>query len=85
MKQVLTISCKLNVSIEQSKKLDETMQVFAQACNHINKKTPEKLMNQIAMQSLIYQDIRALFELSANLTIQALRRVCANRKFEIEL
>jgi IS605 OrfB family transposase len=80
MKQVLTISCKLNVSIEQSKKLDETMQVFAHACNHVNEKTPEKLTNQIAMQSLIYQDIRALFGLSANLTIQALRRVCANRK-----
>jgi putative transposase len=80
MKQVLTISCKLNVSIEQSKKLEETMQVFAQACNHVNETTPEKLMNQIAMQSLIYQDIRALFGLSANLTIQALRRVCANRK-----
>jgi IS605 OrfB family transposase len=80
MKQVLTISCKLNISTEQSKKLDETMQVFAQACNHINEKTPEKLMNQIAMQSLIYQDVRALFGLSANLTIQALRRVCANRK-----
>lgn len=80
MKQVLTISCKLKVSVEQSKKLDETMQVFAQACNHINQETPEKLMNQIAMQSLIYQDVRALFGLSANLTIQALRRVCANRK-----
>ena len=80
MKQVLTISCKLNVSTEQSKKLDETMQVFAQACNHINDKTPQTLVNQIAMQSLIYQDVRALFGLSANLSIQALRRVCGNRK-----
>lgn len=80
MKQVLTLSCKLNVSIEQSKKLNETMQVFAQACNHINEKTPLKLVNQIAMQSLIYNDVRALFGLSANLTIQAVRRVCGNRK-----
>jgi IS605 OrfB family transposase len=80
MKQVLTISCKLNVSIEQSKKLDETMQVFAQACNHINHVAPPKLKNQIAMQSLVYNEVRALFGLSANLTIQAIRRVCGNRK-----
>jgi putative transposase len=80
MKQVLTISCKLNVSKEQAKKLDETMQVFAQACNHINEKAPENLVNQIAMQSLIYNEVRSLFGLSANLTIQAVRRVCGNRK-----
>lgn len=80
MKQVLTISCKLNVSSKQSKKLDDTMQVFASACNHINEVTPPTLVNQIAMQSLIYNDVRALFGLSANLTIQAIRRVCANRK-----
>jgi putative transposase len=80
MRQVLTISCKLNVSSKQSEKLDETMQVFAKACNHINEVTPPTLVNQIAMQSLIYNDVRALFGLSANLTIQAIRRVCANRK-----
>jgi putative transposase len=80
MKQAMTISCKLNVSSKQSEKLDETMQVFAKACNHTNEVTPPTLANQIAMQALIYNDVRALFGLSANLTIQAIRRVCANRK-----
>ena len=32
------------------------------------------------MQKLVYNDVRALFGLSANLAIQALRRVCSNRK-----
>jgi putative transposase len=32
------------------------------------------------MQKLVYSDVRSKFGLSANLAIQALRRVCANRK-----
>ena len=32
------------------------------------------------MQSLVYQDVKINFGLSANLAIQAIRRVCSNRK-----
>ena len=38
------------------------------------------MVNKTAMQALVYQDVRASFGLSANLAIQAIRRVCANRK-----
>lgn len=38
------------------------------------------LTSKTKMQKLVYNDIRARFGLSANLAIQALRRVCSNRK-----
>jgi putative transposase len=78
--QVLTVSCKIQVSAEQSAKLDALSVRFAEACNWINENTPSELKNQIAMQALIYHEARLKFELSANLTIQAVRRVCGNRK-----
>lgn len=46
----------------------------------MNQNTPDKLTNQIAMQSLIYKEARAHSGLSSQLTIHAIRRVCANRK-----
>ncbi|MFM6399510.1 MAG: RNA-guided endonuclease InsQ/TnpB family protein [Planktothrix sp.] len=60
--------------------INETMLVFAVACDWINANTPEKMTNKTAMQSLVYQDVRRNFGLSSNLAIQAIRRVCANRK-----
>lgn len=80
MKQVLTISCELKVSQSQAAKLDALLLAFAQACDYANREAPPKLTNQIAMQSLLYSQIRAYYGLSANLAIQAIRRVCANRK-----
>lgn len=52
----------------------------AKCCEYVNQNTPEKLTNQIAVQSLIYQEARAHSGLSAQMTIHAIRRVCANRK-----
>jgi IS605 OrfB family transposase len=80
MAQVLTVSCKLNPKPEQASKIDATLKAFADACTWINLSTPEKLTNKTNMQKLVYQDVRALFGLSANLTIRAIARVCANRK-----
>lgn len=80
MVQVLTVSCKLEDTPEQSGKLAALAVRFAEACNWINENTPPELRNQIAMQALAYHDVRLKFELSANLTIQAVRRVCGNRK-----
>lgn len=80
MKQVLTVSCKLQVSPEQASKIDATLQAFSDACEYVNQEVPEKLTNELAMQSLIYQEVRAKFGLSAQLAIHAIRRVSGNRK-----
>ncbi len=80
MKQVLTVSCKLEVSPEQSIKIDATLQAFADACEYVNQVVPPTLTNEVAMQSLVYHDVKARFGLSAQLTIHAIRRVSGNRK-----
>ncbi|TAF57129.1 MAG: transposase [Oscillatoriales cyanobacterium] len=80
MSQVLTVSCKLTVAPQQVEKLDAVLAAFARCCEFVNTKTPEKLTNQIAVQSLIYKEARTHSGLSAQMTIHAIRRVCANRK-----
>jgi len=80
VKQVLTVSCKIEATPEQSAKIDATLQAFADACDYVNKTVPEKLTNELAMQSLVYHDVRARFALPAQLAIHAVRRVSGNRK-----
>lgn len=80
MTQVLTVSCKMLVNPNQVEKLDAVLLAFAQCCEFVNRNTPQKLTNQIAVQSLIYKEARAHSGLSSQMTIHAIRRVCANRK-----
>ncbi len=80
MNQVTTVACKLQVPHLFVSEIDQTLDVFAAACEWINGNTPENLTNKTKMQSLIYKQVRGQFGLPANLTIQAVRRVCANRK-----
>jgi putative transposase len=80
MEQTLTIVCKLQPNPEQVVKIDETLQGFADACNYANQKVDAKLTNKRTIQTLVYQDIRALFGLSANLAVRVCARVAANRK-----
>lgn len=80
MDRVLTVSCKLEVQPQQRPKLDDTRRVFAEACQHINTHRPLNLTNAMALQALVYQDVRERFGLSANLTIRAIARGAANRK-----
>lgn len=80
MKQVLTVSCKLQVTPEQAAKIDGTVQAFAAACGYVNETVQPNLMNELAIQSLVYHDVRAKFGLSAQLAIHAIRRVSGNRK-----
>jgi putative transposase len=80
MKQVLTVSCKLQVTLEQVAKIEATLKAFANACEYVNQVVPPSLMNELAMQSLVYQDVRAKFSLSSQLAIHAVRRVSGNRK-----
>ena len=80
MNQVTTVACKLEIPLKFVAEIDKTLEVFAAACEWINTNTPPELTNKAKMQKLVYNDVRLLFGLSANLAIQALRRVCANRK-----
>ncbi len=80
MKQVTTVACKIQVDKNISSEIDEILSTFAAACEWVNANTPLELTNKAKMQKLVYNDVRVLFGLSANLAIQALRRVCSNRK-----
>lgn len=80
MKQITTISCKLKIAPELAKDIDATMESFANACQFIHENSDNKLTNRVAMQSLMYDTVREKFKLSAQTTIHAIRRVCANRK-----
>jgi putative transposase len=80
MKQTLTIVVKLQPTTEQSLKIEETLQGFAEACNYLNSKVDAKVTNKNTIQTLVYQEIRALFGLSANLAVRVCARVAANRK-----
>ena len=80
MKQVLSVSCKLNITAAQVSKIEETLKAFADACEYVNRIIPANLTNEVAMQSLCYHDVRTRFGLSAQLAIHAIRRVSGNRK-----
>jgi IS605 OrfB family transposase len=80
MNQVLTVSCKLQVSLKAVAKIEATLKAFADACEWVNQEVKPNLMNELAIQSLVYQDVRTKFDLSAQLAIHAIRRVAGNRK-----
>jgi putative transposase len=80
MEQVLTIVCRLQPTPEQAQKIEATLSGFASACNFINANVDPKLVNNVRVQTLIYHQVRSQFDLSANLTVRAIARVCANRK-----
>jgi putative transposase len=80
MKQVLTIVCKLQPTQEQTQKIEATLSAFSLACNFINTEIDPKLVNNVRIHTLIYHQVRSQFDLSANLTVRAIARVCANRK-----
>ena len=70
----------MNVTQPQVEKLDAVLSAFAKCCEYVNRETPQMLTNQIAMQSLVYKAARAEAGLSSQMTIHAIRRVCAARK-----
>lgn len=80
MKQTTTVSCKLKVTAELAKEIDATMERFASACQYVHDNSDRKLTNNVAMQALMYDTVRDKFQLSAQTTIHAIRRVCSHRK-----
>lgn len=80
MEQVLTLVCKLNPTPQQVAKIEATLKAFADACNYANEQVKPQITSKTTIQNLVYQDLRSLFGLSANLAVRACARVGANRK-----
>jgi putative transposase len=80
MEQVLTLVCKLNPTPQQVVQIEATLKAFADACNYTNEQVKPQITSKTTIQNLVYQDLRSLFGLSANLAVRACARVGANRK-----
>ncbi|MDF5740089.1 MULTISPECIES: RNA-guided endonuclease InsQ/TnpB family protein [unclassified Nostoc] len=80
MEQVLTLVCKLNPTSQQVVKIEATLKAFADACNYANQQVKPQITSKTTIQNMVYQDLRSLFGLSANLAVRACARVGANRK-----
>jgi putative transposase len=80
MEQVLTLLCKLNPTSQQVAQIEATLKAFADACNYANEQVKSQITSKTTIQNLVYQDLRSLFGLSANLAVRACARVGANRK-----
>lgn len=80
MNQVLTIVCKLNPTSSQVAMIEATLKAFADGCNYANKQIKPQITSKITIQNMVYQDLRSMFGLSANLAVRACARVGANRK-----
>ncbi|MBF2067579.1 MAG: transposase, partial [Calothrix sp. C42_A2020_038] len=80
MEQVLTLVCKLNPTPQQVVQIEATLKAFADACNYANQQVKPQITSKTTIQNLVYQDLRSLFGLSANLAVRACARVGANRK-----
>jgi IS605 OrfB family transposase len=81
MEQTLTIVCKLQPTTEQAAKMDALLKAFADGCNYANEQVKPGITSKTTIQSLVYQDIRAKFGLSANQAVRVCARVGANRKW----
>jgi putative transposase len=78
--------CKLNPTVDQRAELDSTLTAFADACNAIAEVArPIYTTNKVKVQHSCYQEIRAQFGLSANLTIRAIARVCGALKVKSKM
>jgi len=76
MKLVKTVKCKLQVDKEMADVLREVLNRFANCCNDILALSKEhKTSNKVKLQHLCYYDLKAKYQLQANLVIRAIARV----------
>ena len=81
MTQTITVSCKLEVTPDVTPEIDETLEMFADACNRILKVAKDKgVSNVTKLHHLTYNNVRLMTGLKANHVCQAIRRVCGNLK-----
>jgi putative transposase len=80
MEQVLTLVCKLNPTLKQVEEIELVLKAFADACNYANQQVKAQITSKTTIQNMVYNEIRSLFGLSANLAVRACARVGSNRK-----
>lgn len=80
MEQVLTLVCKLNPTPKQVEEIELVLKAFESACNYTNKQVKPQITSKTTIQNMVYNEVRSLFGLSANLAVRACARVGANRK-----
>ncbi len=76
----LTLSLKLNISKEIKPLVVASMTAFCDACNYINKNTPDSLISATKIQKFTYKEVREKYSIPANYACQAARLIAANRK-----
>lgn len=73
----LTVKVKLLPTSDQKSSLLKTMEAFNDACNYISKIAWEtKTFGQVGLHHLCYKYVRETYDLSAQLTIRAIGKVC---------
>lgn len=76
LKLIRPVVCKILVDRKDFEKLKGTVDAFQSACNYISQMAFNKrCFDPIALHALVYQKVRAIFKLPANLAIQARNRV----------
>jgi putative transposase len=80
LEQILTIVCKLSPTPEHVAQIEATLKAFADGCNYANEVVKPQTTSSVTIQNLVYQDLRSMFGLSANLAVRVCARVGANRK-----
>jgi predicted transposase len=75
MKQ--TVVLKLETTASQFQALMKTMEAFNQACQHVADLAYEKrTANKIALQPLVYGEIRKRYGLSSQMVVRSISRAC---------
>lgn len=80
MEQLLTLVCKLNPTPKQVEEIELVLKAFADACNYANQQVKPQITSKTTIQNMVYNEIRSLFGLSANLAVRACARVGRSRK-----
>jgi predicted transposase len=71
-----TVVGKLDLSPEDKQRMNQTLSVFAAACNAISQAAfTERCFHPVALHHLTYYDIRQRFNLLASYTVRARERV----------
>lgn len=64
VEQVITVSCKLEVSPEVTEEIDATLGAFANCCDWINRTVNPKVTGRLAIHKEVYHLARQLFGLA---------------------
>ena len=79
----LTAQVKLLPTPEQSRLLRQTIKVANRACNYISSQAWEtKTFRQYSLHTLVYQDVRELFLLSAQIVVRCISKVADAYKLD---